>query len=70
MSNQQQPRRSEERWIVHYRRYSSDEWLEEVFRAEYAARQWLKKYLYDRGPEAQAGVRHYVEVQSEGEGNQ
>lgn len=51
-----------ERWIVRYRRYSSDEWLEEPFKNKAAATTFRDNYLYDRGPEAQAVIKHFVEV--------
>lgn len=50
----------DQRWIVRYRRYSSDQWLEESFTNCAAAVQFKDNYLYDRGPEAQCVIRHFV----------
>jgi hypothetical protein len=51
-----------ERWIVAYRRYSSDEWRERVFRTEHAARKFAKDYLYDTDNFGSVIVRKFVEV--------
>lgn len=51
-----------ERWIVRYRRYSSDEWSERVFYSKSAAVQFKSEYLYDRGFEAQAVIKHFIEA--------
>lgn len=54
--------RKSERWIVCYRRYSSDEWSERVFYSKSGAIQFKNEYLYDRGFEAQAVIKHFVEA--------
>ena len=50
------------RWIVFYRRYSSDGWTEAVKHSEHEAQEFVRNYLYGCGFEAQAHAKKFVEV--------
>lgn len=56
------PSDKETRWIVRYRRYSSDSWSERLFGSQAEALRFKSDYLYDGGPDASvAWVKKFVE---------
>lgn len=50
----------QQRWIVTYRRYSTDQWKEVVFRSETNARQFAEDKRYDHNVEVI--VRRFIEA--------
>lgn len=49
-----------DRWIVAYRRYSSDSWSEYVFSTERAARQFARDKDYNSDHHAETSVNRYI----------